>query len=56
MSDDTASADPRLSGLKAGVSGIGTRLTTDRALWLIVVGALLLLILLRGAFRGALGD
>lgn len=56
--DQTAgpSSDPRLAGLNVGdVKGAVSRFTTDRALWLVVVGALFVLILLRGAFRGALG-
>jgi hypothetical protein len=53
----TDSADPRLAGLNVGdVRGIASKLTTDRALWVLVVGALLVLMALRGAFRGALGD
>lgn len=51
--------DDSARGLRAGApSGIGksVALTTDRASWLVVVGALLLLIIMRSGFRGALGD
>jgi hypothetical protein len=54
-------SETKPNGLRAGAgdqiaAARGALVTTDRVVWLLVVGALLLLMLMRGAFRGALGD
>jgi hypothetical protein len=52
-------SETKPNGLRAGdafAAARGSLVTTDRVVWLLVVGALLALMVLRGVFRGALGD
>lgn len=49
--------DKRGAGLRAGESRTALGgLTTERAVALLILAALLILVVSRGAFRGALGD